>query len=363
MFTKINFHNLRCFKDFSLETKTPLTLISGRNNVGKSTALEGISLLCLSGAPDMFLKVSGIRKYELRATPWQGTVSALDHFHFLLWELLFHEVDMSQPLRISATDDAGNSRTLSLQKDEQFSLAQPVGANTNNMLQSLPGAYALRLSYKYNKKEELGRFHLTQNGLAFNFDAPPSLPRPPVTIYASSFSHFPQQLVADWFGKVEVAGQKSLIVDTLHLLDPEIEDLFISTMQGMGYVYARRKSGRPLPVSAMGDGTSKLLFYLLAMAANPGCLLLVDEIETGLHHTFYQKLWQAVTSLAQQINSQVIATTHSDECIHAAIKGATEVDPALLTYIRFAKEDDAIVPYYFANDDLTFALEHRMEVR
>ena len=360
MFTKIHFQNLRCFKDFTIETATPLTLISGRNNVGKTTALEGVFLLCLYGAPDMFFKIAGIRKHEFPAAPWQGAVVPLDPF--FLWELLFHEADMSHPLRISITDDVGNDSIFSLEKDTQFSLAQPVG-NTNNMLQSLPGTYVLTLSYRYNEKEEQGRFLLTQHGLTLNYDAPPSLPRPPVTVYLGSSANIPQQLVADWFSKVEVGGQKAWIIDTLRLLDAEIEDLFTATVQGMGYVYARRKSGRPLPVSMMGDGINKLLRYLLAMTANPGCLLLVDEIETGLHYTFYPQLWQLIASLAKQTNSQIIATTHSDECIHAAAEGTAKVDPALLSYIRLGKESDVIVPYYFTNNDLAFALEREMEVR
>jgi|GEM_PF-4840212 len=92
MFRKVAFQNLRCFKDFKLEGLTPLTLISGRNNVGKTTVLEGIFMLCACKASNMFFKVSSLRSHE--------RVASLEPRS--LWELLFREADMSQfPSRMS----------------------------------------------------------------------------------------------------------------------------------------------------------------------------------------------------------------------------------------------------------------------
>ena len=354
LFSQVSFQNLRCFKDLRLEGLTPLTLISGRNNVGKTTVLEGIFMLCACKASDMFFKLSSLRSRE--------PVVSLEPRS--LWELLFGEVDMSQPLRISVTDELNNSFALCLQKAEHLSVAKLPGNISHVQLHSSQGTYPLALSYKYNEKEEKGHFVTTPDTVALLFDTPRILQHFPITVYMGpSMGFSSSRLMLDWLGQTEVEGKKAQVVEALRLLDPEIEDLFTATLAGKGFVYARRKNGCSLPVSAMGGGINKLLSYLLAMVAEPGCFLLIDEIETGLHYRFYPKLWELMADVAQKTGCQVLATTHSDECIRAAVEGTAKINPALLTYIRLGKEGDTIVPYRFANEELAYALEREMELR
>jgi len=280
-----------------------------------------------------------------------------------LWELLFREVDMAQPLRISVTDEFNNTLSLCLQKDEHLSVAK-LPDDTSHLLHSSQASYALAVSYTYNESEARGRFVVTQSGVELRWEELPFLPHLfPVTVYMDPSVHFSSQMVVDWFGKMEVEGKKAQLVDTLRLLDNEIEDLFTATVQGRGVIYVRRNFGRSLPLNAMGSGMSKLLGYVLAMTAEPGCFLLVDEIETGLHYRFYPKLWELVAEVARKTGCQVLATTHSDECIRAAVEGVSRVDASLLSYIRLEREGEAIVPYRFASEELAYALEREMELR
>jgi AAA15 family ATPase/GTPase len=122
-------------------------------------------------------------------------------------------------------------------------------------------------------------------------------------------------------------------------------------------------TGNPRPLRRLGDGINKLLSYLLAMTANPGGIFLLDEIETGFHYSFYPKLWELVANVVKETGSQLVATTHSYECISAAVEGSAKIDQSLLTYVRLGKENNTIVPYVFHEDDLAFALESDMEVR
>ena len=236
--------------------------------------------------------------------------------------------------------------------------------DTSHLLRPSQAGYALAVSYAYNESEAKGRFVVTQSGVELRWEEFPFLPHLfPITVYMDPAVHFLSQMVVDWFGKAEVEGKKAQVVETLRLLDNEIEDLFTVTQEGRGFVYARRTSGRSLPLNAMGSGINKLLGYVLAMTADPGCFLLVDEIETGLHYRFYPKLWELIADVARKTGCQVMATTHSDECIRAAVEGTSRVDPSLLTYIRLGREGEAIVPYRFAGEELAYALEREMELR
>lgn len=45
--------------------------------------------------------------------------------------------------------------------------------------------------------------------------------------------------------------------------------------------------------------------------------LLIDEFENGLHYSVQEKLWEVIFYLAERLNIQVFATTHSLDCVDA----------------------------------------------
>jgi ABC-type branched-subunit amino acid transport system ATPase component len=362
MFTKVTFQNLRCFKDFTLDNITPLTLISGRNNVGKTTLLEGIFLLLVYRSPELFFKINNIRGIPPFVATNQGFIVGLEPSY--LWETLFTDMDMTCKLYIEAEEHTRIMRSVSLEKDNHIALTQFTGKiGTQNMLQPVPGSYILNLLYEYNSNKETGHFAMTANGLALKFDTPPYLPQPPFGSYIGPNSLLLQLPTTDWFGKIEMEDKNQQVVDILRLLDKKLVDLFTVAKFGNIEIYAKWTDSKPRPVRTLGDGINKLLNYLLSMVANPGGIFLLDEIEAGFHYSFYVDLWKIIATVAKETGSQVFATTHSYECITAAVEGTSEIDSSLLNYVRLGKEEGAIVPYTFAGDDLAYALDREIEVR
>ncbi len=356
MFTKVSFQNLRCFKDFTLENLTPITLISGRNNVGKTTVLEGIFLLLAYRNMDVFQKINNWRSLEPFVRPSSP------------WETLFPNMDVpAQELRVSVTDEHGMTRSVSLSKDNQFSLTAfaPVSKG-HSFLQPTPESDVLKFIYECSPgydSTETRWFYPANSGIAVHSDGLSSLPPMPFGIYASPSANPLHLGVAEWLGNVEMKDQKERLVKNLRCLYDEITDVFLVPASGGVSVFARLGAGRTLPIRAMGDGINRLLFYLSVMIANPGGVFLFDEIETGFHHSFYPKLWELIARVAKETGSQVFAATHSYECLSDAVDGVAEVDPSLLTYFRLGKEEQGIVAHSFPGEDLAFALERNMEVR
>ena len=71
----------------------------------------------------------------------------------------------------------------------------------------------------------------------------------------------------------------------------------------------------PVPLTLLGDGVRRVASMVLAMGYARDGTLLVDEIENGIHHSVLGRLWEAIGYAAQLFNTQVVATTHSLECI------------------------------------------------
>ncbi len=353
MFTTISFQNLRCFKDFTLENLTPITLISGRNNVGKTTVLEGLFLLLAYHNADVF-QVTG---------NWRGLEQVVTSSD--LWKTFFTNMDVAtQQLHISATDDQGLMRTVCLSKDTRRAFVP--ASKGQSVLQPIPKSDVLKFTYECSpgyESKEARYFFSTHNGVTVDIDASAPLPPLPFGFYTAPSIHPAQQHVAEYLGNVELQNKKEQLVKSLRFLHDEITDIFSVPFSGTNGIFSRLDTGKTFPIRAMGDGINKLLLYLSVMIANPGGVFLLDEIETGFHHLFYPKLWELVARVAKETGSQIFATTHSYECLCDAVDGIAEVDSSMLTYFRLGKEKEGIVPHSFSHEDLAFALERNMEVR
>ena len=57
-----------------------------------------------------------------------------------------------------------------------------------------------------------------------------------------------------------------------------------------------------------------MLGLVLSMSEASGGLLLIDEIENGLHHSVQEEVFSMLLELAKSFDVQIFATTHSEEC-------------------------------------------------
>lgn len=105
----------------------------------------------------------------------------------------------------------------------------------------------------------------------------------------------------------------------------------------------------------------KLLQVCIAAMELKDGLLLIDEIETGLHYSMYGKLWAILDKISTASNCQIIATTHSYEMI-SAVQGNV-INGNDFAYYRIGHEKQGHIAYRYDLDMLGSALESDMEVR
>ena len=173
--------------------------------------------------------------------------------------------------------------------------------------------------------------------------------------------------VADLFGQVELSQNKTdkdKLLDILTILDECIVDITTIAVNGIVQLYFTNKQGIKLPIHIMGDGIRKLLHIVLVLLTKPGCILLLDEVENGLHYSLQAKFWEVISTLAIQEKCQIIATTHSYECINGALVGikAANLDDSF-AYIRLDRNENGVMPKTFTSDMLERAINSDWEVR
>ena len=118
-----------------------------------------------------------------------------------------------------------------------------------------------------------------------------------------------------------------------------------------------------MPIEYMGDGINRVFYVAFVMLCKPDSLLLIDEIENGLHYSIQSKFWEMIMKLSDQNNVQVIATTHSYECIHSAADNVDASNKNLFSYLRLSRMGSEIVPKIFAAENLKLALSSELEMR
>lgn len=357
MIERIAFENFRGFKKLELVDLKPITLISGKNNAGKSSVLEGIFLFLDHLAPEVFSKINKFR----------GLTSPLDSVN--LWETAFYQMNVQNPLQISATL-SGMQALLEYERDDTF-----IPPNDMNVTQEVMGqiissaaaSYTLKFRYQKNDYMEDGHFIVGPMGIVRNMgtSAESSGSSMPFTqfINAAVISSNSDSFIAEWLGKLELEGRKREIVEILKFIEPTIDDFTTIVVNGNAQIFVKIDQ-QLLPLRLAGDGLNKLLFIILSIAVNPNSLLLLDEIETGFHYSMFPKLWETIAKTAYENSCQVIATTHSYECIVGAVDGIEAAGRSSeFCFYRLDKNDTGNHAYRYSNDLLQTAVATDMEVR
>src|SRR5206468_10271805 len=111
----------------------------------------------------------------------------------------------------------------------------------------------------------------------------------------------------------------------LQFLDPDIERIAPQVGNGPsyapqtrgGFIVKKRGLEQPVPIGSMGDGMWRMLAMAIAITQCRGGVLLVDEIDTGLHYSVMADMWRLIFGAAKELDVQVFATTHSFDCIQS----------------------------------------------
>jgi hypothetical protein len=175
-----------------------------------------------------------------------------------------------------------------------------------------------------------------------------------------------QSLLAFW-DKVVLTPAENLVLKALRFIDPDIERIAVQTgakaydtgpARG-GFVVKRKGLDFPVPIGTMGDGMWRMLAIATFLTQCRGSVLLVDEIDTGLHYSVMTEMWRLILNAAKEFDVQVFATTHSFDCVESLAYASAGLDDVTVQRIEAGKRK--AVPY----DDelLRAAAEHRIEVR
>lgn len=184
--------------------------------------------------------------------------------------------------------------------------------------------------------------------------------------------------LAKLWDRVGLTQDKHIVHQAMRMIAPEFEELMFinsSAKTAAGNSANQRTAivklanqQQPAPLKSMGDGMSRILQLSLHMFAAKGGFLLIDEFENGLHYSVQEKVWQMLFEMAEKLDMQVFATTHSWDCVQnfAKVAGQRPVDEGILFRVgrSIRKSDHGKVSATVLNGEQLYNLTKAdMEVR
>lgn len=369
MYTSFSIENFRLFDRLTVEPLARVNLIAGQNNMGKTAILEAMWMLSHATAPRQALRVSQWRDTDIYG---QGEFFAD----------LFFQYNAGTVINLRAESKLGNLfRTLGITR--QYRSQQPLfdwsGVSDAEMEDDTISNFDFDNELVFEHTDETGGMFLNRAWL--DADAASGRLRPILRDYRESVStsgyrcvfersksRYNARSLSTLFGRAQFTGHVSAIEKILRLLEPRLQRMeTITDNRGIPSIYMDIGAERPFPVSVMGEGTKRLLALSLAFLRARNGVMLIDEIENGLHHNALVDVWKNLDWLSREFNVQVFATTHSYECIvaaHAAFKQAElDDDFSLLRLQRSFKTGRIECVAYDDKEALDYAMEYEREVR
>ena len=179
------------------------------------------------------------------------------------------------------------------------------------------------------------------------------------------------EIARDW-DNVALTGSEENVVDALEIvLGSDIDGVAVigeerESRQRLGrrvMLKLKSQEGR-IPLKSMGDGAVRLFGLALALANRSDDFLLIDEAENGIHYSHHEDYWRMVIETAIKDNIQVLATTHSFDCIAGFSRAVNSIPGEHGMLIRLDKDEDGKLKVATYTEDLLKITEEMgIEVR
>ena len=201
--------------------------------------------------------------------------------------------------------------------------------------------------------------------------ASPQYGEKPVTIFIPPETLGARRLAELWRRVILEATQES-VVGALRLIEPNLSEIIFlpgeigygsTTNTPSGIVARIAGFPRPIPLASMGDGMQHLFALANALSNAPNGFIFLDEIDTGLHYSVMADMWRIVVQTAVRNHIQILATTHSWDCIDA-LQILCKREPAFKEHVAVHKIDRVLDhSVAFEGEEFARAIEGGIELR
>jgi AAA15 family ATPase/GTPase len=359
LFKDLKVSNFRGFKDVELKNLSKINVIVGTNNTGKTTLLEAFFVATGIGSAELTSRLSlfrGIKDVKMGWTSMYSNCNIDDSIH-----LSAHLLKPKQHRKLEITPLYESEETGKEVTVDKLSTSS-VGSSFRTKMEYNGLKYSIQVkdahSDKFKSYESIMK--TAENRLTMKHATKYTEKMKAVMICPRTI--ITEIGLAKHIEDLQVEKSFDHVLDALQSVEPSLQDITLGTD---GAILCDIGLERMVPLGVLGNGISRMLHTLAAFVDARSGLLLIDEIENGLHHSALDKYWSAILRSASQMQTQLVCTTHSMECINVLCKVLKESDMSIddLTVYRVEKNNQTHSIIDYSGKELDLAMENNWEVR
>ncbi|MEW6234102.1 MAG: AAA family ATPase [Candidatus Omnitrophota bacterium] len=329
MLPSLEIKNFRLFKHLQIEHLAQINLITGKNNVGKTTLLEAINIYGHQGSPHVIRKV----------VPTKNEIEFVNHLFYGYCDNL-ENIDQ---IEIQTIPLSGSKQIIINKTRTNFPFVDlRIQQFNKNYLEVKKNNFSSDL-YRIQVSDQISHcYFVPSKGIDYNN-------------------------LCKWWDDMELTPLEDEILMGINIIADNILRISLKPLtvndNERTFMVRVRNLDTPVSLQSLGGGIDQLFGIILALVNAKEGMLLIDEVENGLHYSIQPDMWNLIFTLAQRLNVQVFATTHSWDCISAFQKAASEHKVVDSQLIHLIKRGDEIRAPFMNIDDLAVATRENIEVR
>ena len=352
-YKSLSIENFRGIANLEITDMQRVNLFVGRNNCGKTSVLEAVFLLSGMSNPQLPVYIHNFRDLILTSD---------EDFNYM-----FRNLDFAVPISIRGAIDS-RKRDLSitplyvdysLQQSKKSKQKEIINQQMDITASTSPVRIVEGINLKfrnYQNKQFQGQISLKESKSAVVGNYKEDL----LCSYLNIRTIMGQ--IDKQMGSLLIQKKLDTVISVLKGIEPKVADI---RMGANGMIYVDIGIDKLVPLNIMGDGMRRILAMITAIASMKNGVLLVDEIENGLHYASLSVMWKAIFAACKEYDVQLIATTHSYECIEAFSKVYEGVEPDGddIRLYRIDRQEDKHKAFVYTPQVLKAGIEKEFEVR
>ncbi len=370
MLKSLKIENFRSFQSFELKQFGRINLLVGENNSGKTSILEAIQLFYsrfnLELLSQMMINRGEISINDDRRVVSVGRERELDICHLFY----NHEIVVGSKFFILGDSENSQERLDFLVASHESTQTEQL--NLSEIVDDLEEFKGLDLIIGWDSILHYDdiRLPLSPDG-GLRLDYVRRFRRNIKNLTTRTQFVTPLSLgikeMIPLFEQIVLKPEEELITLALQQIDPRIRRIAPNTSgysaSNRGGFFILLTDNQRIPIGSMGDGIWRMLGLTLSAVCTKDGILLIDEIDTGLHFTTMTNMWRMLWETAKLSNVQIFATTHSRDCWEslAELVESENISEGEITIHRIERDKPTSV--MFNEREMVIAAERGIEVR
>ena len=356
-----------------------VTLLAGKNGIGKTTVLEAVRLYASRGRRHVLEEILAKHGELLEAYDEDGDKAVIHNF-----ETLFNgrRILEDSKIEIGPSGDAKNGKLEIVAKTPDRQTISKLERKYN--LPAYDTAWSiLEVSFSgrfysipwilpvESKSRQIRAFSgngtIVDDQNEFPVEMTCENLGPNIT-NNDKFAEFWDKAALTIDEERAVAGLNIVLdgkADGLRMIGEHSRRTYAPWLRSLGrrMIVKLKDVSNPVPLASLGDGAVRLISVALALAWCRDGFLVIDEAENGIHHLILEPFWDMVLRTANENNVQVFASTHSFDCLSGFARAAVKLPEIEGVLVRLEQQATRIRAVEYSEDELEVAADQGIEVR